>query len=109
MDVLELDFVAGGEDPGDAALLYGRVNALLGMTLPLLEHHVQVKDRRIHTAVDFQAEAVQISFRAAVSLTQGQLLALGVWFLIALARRPRRDVSPAPSKQKEAVNDGKGT
>ena len=107
VDRLHLDVTAGGEDPGDTALFYGRLNAFLSMAVPLLEHHFEVKDRRIRTAVDFQAETTRISFRAAVSLTLGQILALGMWFLIALARRPRRGGASAPSKQKEAVTNGK--
>ena len=63
VDRLHLDVTAGGEDPGDTALFYGRLNAFLSMTVPLLEHHFEVKDRRIRTAVDFQAETTRISFR----------------------------------------------
>ena len=107
IDLLELDLVVGGEDPGNTALLYGGTNALLGMILPLFEHAFQVRKRRVSTAVDFDAETTRAAFRADVSLTLGQLIVFTFWFLPQALRRLDRREGTAPSNEKEAINHGK--
>lgn len=107
VDLLELRLTVGGSDPGDTALLYGGANALLGMILPLFEHAFQVRERRISTSVDFEAESTRVHLRADISLTLGQLVVFTFWFLPQAARRLDRGGDAAPSNEKEAINHGK--
>lgn len=96
--------LAGEEDPAAAAVFYGGANAVLGMLLALLEQNFQVKDRRVHTEVDFQRKETSVELEASVSLRIGQLAGLAVYLLGELSRREKQD--PAQS-QKEAVEHGK--
>ena len=107
VDLLELRLTMGGSDPGDTALLYGGANALLGMILPLFEHAFQVRERRISTSVDFEAESTRVHLRADISLTLGQLVVFTFWFLPQAARRLDQGGDAAPSNEKEAINHGK--
>lgn len=107
IDLLELRLTVGGSDPGDTALLYGGANALLGMILPLFEHAFQVRERRIATSVDFEAETTRAHFRAEASLTLGQLVVFTFWFLPEAARRLDKGGRTAPSNEKEAIKHGK--
>lgn len=107
IDLLELTLTVGSPDPGDTALLYGGANALLGMILPLFEHAFQVRERRIATAVDFDAETTRAHFRADISLTLGQLVVFIFWFLPEAARRMDKGGQTAPSNEKEAIKHGK--
>ena len=107
IDCLELSLCVGGSDPGNTALLYGGANALLGMILPLFEHAFQVRERRIVTSVDFDAETTQVTFQSAVSLTLGQLVVFAFWFLPEAVQRLGQSRPTAPSKEKEAINHGK--
>lgn len=96
--------LAGEEDPAAAAVFYGGANAVLGMLLALLEQNFQVKDRRVHTEVDFQRKETSVELEASVSLRIGQLAGLAFYLLGELSRREKQD--PAQS-QKEAVEHGK--
>ena len=107
IDRLELSVRVGGSDPGDTALLYGRINTFLGMILPLFEHAFQVRKRQVVTSVDFDAETTEITFLGAASLTLGQLVVFTFWFLPEAIQRLGQSRPTAPSKEKEAINHGK--
>lgn len=85
IDNIELDLIWGDRDPASAATGYGYVNVVLGMLWPLIENNFHVKNRNIHTAVDFDAKNPSLSVKAGISLTigQGVVLAaiLGMKFL----------------------------
>lgn len=78
IDRLYLDFIAAAADPALAAMEYGYANAAIGMIWPLFEHNFKVKERRIRTAVDFNAADPTVYVYAALSLTIGQAAALGL-------------------------------
>ena len=92
-------------DPEDeylqAAMAFGGANAALGMMLPLLENHFNVRQRSIRTAVDFEGSRPVIYLKAAFSLTIGQ----GVVLAVRLGFQALRILSQYKSgqKQKEAV------
>ena len=97
--------LAGQDDPAAAAVIYGGANAVLGMLLALLEQNFQVKDRRVHTEVDFHRKETDLELEASVSLRIGQLAGLAFYLLGELARQQREQ--PAAQSQKEAVEHGK--
>lgn len=78
VDRLELDLIVGGTDAAATALSYGRINAILGTLLPLLEDLVTIRDRQIRTAVDFTREEDLIRLLAAFSITLGQLVSIAL-------------------------------
>ena len=94
-------------DPAAAALCFGGVNAFIGMIWPLVEQNFNVKERRLRTRVDFDAEQPSVYLYAAATLTAGQALALGLRlttrFLAEFSKYRAEAGSPATSKQKEAV------
>ncbi|MPM66301.1 hypothetical protein SDC9_113208 [bioreactor metagenome] len=85
IDNIELDLIWGDPNPASAAAGYGYVNVVLGMLWPLIENNFHVKNRNIHTAVEFDAKEPSLSVKAGISLTvgQGAVLAaiLGIKFL----------------------------
>lgn len=82
IDRLNLDFVAAASDPALAAMEYGYANVAIGMIWPLFENNFKVKERRIRTAIDFQTAAPTVYVYAALSLTIGQAVALGLRLMV---------------------------
>ena len=78
IDTFFLDVTVASADPAQAAVDYGRLNGAVGMFWPLVEQNFNVKEWRIRTWVDFQREHTEIALRAAVTMTVGQIVALGV-------------------------------
>ena len=107
VDKIYLDVIVGGADPAEAALAYGGVNAAIGMIWPLVEHNLNVKDRRIRTRADFSAAETELSLEAAATLTVGQALALALWLIPKLpgilGREDGKREKRTNSVQKEAV------
>lgn len=101
VDKLYLDVLAAAADPAAAAMAFGGVNAAIGMIWPLLENNFNIKDRRIRTAVDFQAKRPTVWLYASFSLTIGQAVSLTA----RLAVRFFKVLSglKAQKQQKEAV------
>ena len=77
------------------------------MIWPLVEQNFNVKERRLRTRVDFDAERPSVYLYAAATLTAGQALALGLRLttrcLAEFSKYRAEAGSPATSKQKEAV------
>ena len=103
----KLEVTAAAPDPAAAALCFGGANAFIGMIWPLVEQNFNVKERRLRTRVDFDAERPSVYLYAAATLTAGQALALGLRlttrFLAEFSKYRAEAGSPATSKQKEAV------
>ena len=95
IDVFQLEVTAAAPDP------------FIGMIWPLVEQNFNVKERRLRTRVDFDAERPSVYLYAAATLTAGQALALGLRlttrFLAEFSKYRAEAGSPATSKQKEAV------
>lgn len=106
VDILFLELTVGGDDPADAALLYGRANALLGSIWGPLTHAFRVKDGRARTQIDFNSQATTIYGTASFSLKVGQILWLALYFgTRALVRflKLRRAARKKAQQQRKAV------
>lgn len=103
VDRLYLDLTIGMEDAAAAAMSFGGANAALGMICPLLEHHFNIKDRRIRTRVDFLSQATVVYLYAAFSFTLGQSLALGGYLAVRFLKLLSHAGKGREKKQKEAV------
>ena len=80
IDTLDLALTVGGDDPADAAVLYGRASAVLGGLWAPLVRTFYVKDGRARAEVDFQAAGMTLYAKASLSLKIGQILWLGLFF-----------------------------
>lgn len=80
IDDLELDLIWGGADAAAAALGYGRANAALGMIWPLLDNNFKVKRHAFQVEMDYGRTAPGVELTAAVTITIGQVMALGVHY-----------------------------
>ena len=105
LDRIYLDVTAAASDPASAALAFGGVNAAVGMIWPLVEQNFNVKDRRIRTRVDFEANRPTASLDAAATLTIGQALSLALWLAPRLPQvlGTEKKKKQADTVQKEAV------
>lgn len=110
IDVFHLDFTAAASDPAKAAMAFGGANAVIGMLWPLIEQNFQVKERRLRTAVDFNATAPSVSIFAQATLTLGQAITLGLRLTIRFLKlfmeyrtQTKQTEKQTSSTQKEAV------
>lgn len=103
IDDLELELIWGGSDPAAIALGYGQANAVLGMLWPIFDHNFKVKRHSFQIGLDYERTAPAAEVRAAVTLTVGQIVALGTYYgvkaLVTWVKSGR-----IPRKRQEALN-----
>lgn len=81
IDKLYLDYTLPGKvDAAAAAMSFGYSNAAVGMILPLFEQNFDVKERRVRTAVDFNADSPKIYVYTVISARLGQLVSFALRF-----------------------------
>lgn len=84
IDDVTLHLTWAAKDPVEAALGFGRANAAMGMIWPLIENNFRVKEQDVGVSVEFDRDAPELFCKMALTMTVGQLLALGVGFLARL-------------------------
>lgn len=75
-------YTAGGDDPADTALQYGRVSAAVYGMMPEVSRIFNVKHRDISVAVDFDIPKPQIELEISMGLFVWQLFYIGAATLI---------------------------
>lgn len=80
IDELELEVIWGGTDAAAVALGYGRANAALGMLWPVFDHNFKVKRHSFKISADYGRTEPAAELRAAVTMTVGQMMTLGVHY-----------------------------
>ena len=80
IDDLELELIWGGGDPAAVALGYGRANAVLGILWPVFDHNFKVKRHSFQIGIDYSAAQPAVEVQAAVTLTVGQIVTLGLHY-----------------------------
>ncbi|WP_251446453.1 DUF2953 domain-containing protein [Vermiculatibacterium agrestimuris] len=106
IDKLLLDFVFGGSDPANTAMIFGYSNAAIGMLLPLFEHNFNVKERRVRTAMDFTAKEPIVYIYAAFSARIGQLVSFALrfgWKFLKIYLRNKNRQKVQKNAKKEAI------
>lgn len=105
MDILEISIVIGGNDPADAALLYGQANAALGAVWKPLNEAFHVKNGRGHVEVDFDNPNTTLYVHGALSIKIGQVLWLGIHFGIKALKcfLEFRKIQKAKQQERKAV------
>lgn len=86
VDKLDMVLTAGAEDPGDAALQYGRANAVLGALWQPIVNTCHVVDGHARVDVDFEAKKPEVYLLAGLSLRIGQILVLAAVFAVQAVR-----------------------
>ena len=97
VDKLHMKLIAGGTDPADTAMLYGRASAALGALWYPLIHAFDVKDGYAKVDLDFEAQQMSLCATASLSLKIGQILWFAIYFGIRalsafLRERKRQNV-----------------
>ena len=80
IDELELEVIWGGTDAAAVALGCGRANAALGMLWPVFDHNFKVKRHSFQISADYGRTEPAAELRAAVTMTVGQMMTLGVHY-----------------------------
>ena len=80
IDDLELELIWGGSDPAAIALGYGQANAALGMIWPILDNNFKVNCHSLQIGMDYNRTQPGVEAEAAVTLTVGQIVTLGVHY-----------------------------
>ncbi len=80
IDDLELELIWGGTDAAAIALGYGQANAALGMLWPILDNNFKVKRHSFAISMDYNRTEPAVELQAALTLTVGQIFALGVHY-----------------------------
>ena len=100
IDDLELQLIWGGSDPAAIALGYGQANGVLGMIWPVFANNFKVKRHSFQIGMDYNATQPMVELQAALTMTIGQIVTLGVHYgvkaLVVWVRSGR------PNKIKEA-------
>lgn len=80
IDDLELELIWGGSDPAAIALGYGQANGVLGILWPLFDHNFKVKRHSFQIGMDYGRTQPGVELQAAVTMTVGQIVTLGVHY-----------------------------
>lgn len=99
IDHLNLTVVWASDDPANAALGYGRANAVLGMIWPLLDHNFNVKRCNWQVDVDYEKTAPELSVDAAITATIGQLVLFAICYGTKILIKLRRSVKGSANQQ----------
>lgn len=78
IDDLQLELIWGGSNAAAIALGYGQANAALGMLWPVFAHNFKVKRHSFQIGMDYNADQPMVELQAAVTITVGQAVTLGM-------------------------------
>ncbi len=101
IDLLYLRYTAASEDPGDAALQYGYISALLGSLLSALSQIVTVKREDVATAVNFEMDKPYVEARLITTLRIGQILGIAIYCGIGYLKLKIRRNRALRAKERE--------
>jgi len=102
IDDLKLELIWGGPDAAAIALGYGRANAALGMIWPIFANNFKVKRHSFQIGMDYGAAQPAVELQAAVTMTVGQIVTLGVHYGVKALFTWIR--SGKPVKRQEAMS-----
>ena len=100
---LYLELQVGAEDPGEAAMAYGRANAALGAIWTPLVRAFHVKDGHARVTLDFDRKEPALYARAELSIRLGQALWLGLYFGLKALRALLRVKNEKKQQQRKAA------
>jgi len=108
VDRFLLHYVAGGPDPADTAITYGKVNAALSSLAPLCAKRFRVKSSDVWTDVDFMAEHSSVEFGLALTINLWRIFGVvnlilfgALKILLRAKRRQKREAKALKKAQKD--------
>ena len=108
VDRFLLHYTAGGPDPADTAVTYGKVNAALSSLAPLCARRFKVKNSDVWTDVDFMAEHSAVEFGLALTINLWRIFGVvnlilfgALKILIRAKRRQKREAKALKKAQKD--------
>jgi hypothetical protein len=88
--------VAGGDDPCDAAMMYGRLCAAWGILRPVIAENLRVRKERVDIRLDFELEKTRWEGEIALTISLGRSLAVLLSGVLAaikpISKKPRKAV-----------------
>ena len=99
IDDLDLDLIWGGSNPAAIAIGYGQANAAMGMIWPILDHNFKVKRRNLRISMDYSRTQPGVEAAAALTMTVGQIVTLGVHYGVKALVTWIKSGKPARKKQ----------
>lgn len=103
IDDLELELIWGGSDPAAIAVGYGYANAVLGMLWPVFDYNFKMKRHSFQIGMDYGASQPMVELQAAVTLTVGQIMILGLRYGVKALTAWIKSGRPA-GKRQEALS-----
>ncbi len=91
---LTIYYLAAGEDPAQAAMMFGGVSAGYGVITAILENSFRIKKRDLRANVDFDAEEPYIYIKAKLSLAVWEAVYVGFGLLMSMANAKKPPVKP---------------
>lgn len=83
LDVLRLELQVGGKDSEDCAMTYGRICAIIGAVLPVVENTFGIRKRKIDVLCCFDRDSLEIAAEASITVHIYEVFAL-VFALLGL-------------------------
>ncbi len=103
---LSIDFTAAAEEPGDAALLYGKVCGIIYPFYSLLLANCKVKKSSVNVDLNYNEESPKVGATLEISLLPIYLCAHGVALLVRVLPRVKKLVSSKKTNKKgELANE----
>ena len=103
LNTLYLELQVGAEDPGEAAMAYGRANAALGAIWTPLIQTFRVKDGHAKVNLDFGRKEPALYAQAELSIRLGQALWLGLYFGLKALKEILRVKHEKKQQQRKAA------
>ena len=105
IDDLDLDLIWGGSNPAAIAIGYGQANAAMGMIWPILDHNFKVKRRNLRISMDYSRTQPGVEAAAALTMTVGQIVTLGVHYGVKALVTWIKSGKPARKKQESMSHE----
>ena len=86
---LTVHYIAANDDPSKTAMMFGKVNVVFGMVIPLLEKAFRIKRRDLRASADFNADKPTIYVRAAVSIAVWEVIYIAFAILPLIIKKSR--------------------
>ena len=112
IDPLELTAVFGGEDPADAARLYGMADTAMYTLMPGLERLFDIPDPSLHLRLNVNGEPTTLRGRIGFALRVGDLAAIGLTLALPLLKwylRYRKGQKALRRKTAQKMNKSENT
>lgn len=104
IDNIDLELIWGGSDPAAIAVGYGQANAVMGMIWPILDHNFKVKRHNLRIGMDYSRTQPGVEAEAALTMTVGQIVTLGVHYGVKALVVWIKSGKPARRKKQEAMS-----